>query len=158
MVAGAAVTFPAVGYLSDRIGRRRVVVPALLLAIAAAVVMPAWPSLAGLIAGRLLAGAAVGLMASTATAYIADLHRAAHSGRPGRPGSPGPGRISATANLGGLALGPLAAGALAAWVSFPLGRPTPCSPRPPSRNWHPAGSRRPGSWRQAPSCSRRARR
>jgi predicted MFS family arabinose efflux permease len=120
MVVGAAVTFPTVGHLSDHIGRRKVVVPALLLGIAAAVVMSAWPSLAGLIAGRFLTGAGVGLMASTATAYIADLYRAAH---PDRPGSPSPGHISTAANLGGLALGPLVAGVLAEWVSFPLATP-----------------------------------
>lgn len=117
MVVGAAVTFPTLGHLSDHIGRRKVIVPALVLGIVAAVVMSVWPGLAGLITGRVLTGVAVGLMASTATAYIADLHRAAH---PDRPGSAGPGLISTAANLGGLALGPLVAGALSEWVSFPL--------------------------------------
>ncbi|MCU1682774.1 MAG: multidrug efflux protein [Amycolatopsis sp.] len=117
MVAGAAVTFPTLGHLSDHIGRRKVVVPALVLGIVAAVVMSVWPSLAGLITGRFLTGVGVGLMAPTATAYIADLYRAAH---PDRPGSADPGLISTAANLGGLALGPLVAGALAEWVPFPL--------------------------------------
>jgi predicted MFS family arabinose efflux permease len=117
MVVGAAVTFPTVGHLSDHIGRRKVVVPALLLGIVSAVVMSVWPNLAGLITGRFLTGVGVGLMASTATAYVADLYHAAH---PDRPGSPAPTLISTAANLGGLALGPLVAGALAQWVSFPL--------------------------------------
>jgi predicted MFS family arabinose efflux permease len=117
MVAGAAVTFPTLGHLSDHIGRRRVVVPALLLGIVAAVVMSVWPGLAGLITGRFLTGVGVGLMASTATACIADLYRTAH---PDRPGSAGPGLISTAANLGGLALGPLVAGALAEWFPAPL--------------------------------------
>jgi predicted MFS family arabinose efflux permease len=117
MVVGAAVTFPTLGHLSDHIGRRKVVVPALLLGIMAAIVMSVWPNLAGLLTGRFLTGVGVGLMASTATAYIADLYRAAH---PDRPGSSGPGLISTAANLGGLALGPLAAGALSQWVSSPL--------------------------------------
>jgi len=117
MVVGAAVTFPTLGHLSDRIGRRKVLVPALLLSIVAAVVMSVWPSLAGLITGRFLTGVGVGLMAPTATAYIADLYRAAH---PDRPGSSAPGLISTAANLGGLALGPLVAGALSEWVSSPL--------------------------------------
>jgi MFS family permease len=45
-----AVTFPTLGHLSDHIGRRKVVVPALLLGIVAAVVMSVWPTL--LVAGR----------------------------------------------------------------------------------------------------------
>jgi MFS family permease len=44
------VTFPTLGHLSDHIGRRKVVVPALLLGIVAAVVMSVWPTL--LVAGR----------------------------------------------------------------------------------------------------------
>ena len=120
MVAGAAVTFPTLGHLSDRIGRRKVVVPALLLGVGAAIVIPVWPSLAGLITGRFLTGVGVGLMASTATAYIADLYRSAH---PDRPDSPSPGLISTAANLGGLALGPLLAGALAEWFASPLATP-----------------------------------
>lgn len=50
MVVGAAVTFPTLGHLSDHIGSRKVVVPALLLGIVAAVVMSVWPTL--LVAGR----------------------------------------------------------------------------------------------------------
>jgi len=117
MVVGTAATFPTLGHLSDRIGRRTVVVPALLVGVVAAVVMAVWPGLTGLITGRVLTGVAVGLMASTATAYIADLHRAA---QPGRAGAPDPALISSAANLGGLALGPLVAGALAEWVPAPL--------------------------------------
>ena len=120
MVAGAVVTFPTLGHLSDHIGRRRVVVPALLLGIVAAVVMVVLPSLAGLVAGRFLTGVGVGLMASAATASIADLRRTAH---PDRPGSAGAGLISTAANLGGLALGPLVAGAVAAWFPAPLVTP-----------------------------------
>ena len=70
MVVGAAVVFPTLGHLSDRIGRRRVMVPALLTTCLAAAVMAASPALPSLIAGRLLIGAAVGLTASTATAYL----------------------------------------------------------------------------------------
>jgi MFS family permease len=39
MVAGTAVTFPTLGHLSDHIGRRRVVVPALLLGIASPLIV-----------------------------------------------------------------------------------------------------------------------
>jgi predicted MFS family arabinose efflux permease len=117
MVVGAALSFRGLGHLSDRIGRRRVIVPALLVAITAAAVLAAWPALPGLIIGRFLTGVAVGLMASTATAYITDLHHAAH---PDRPHSPVPALVSTAANLGGLAMGPLLAGAAAQWLPAPL--------------------------------------
>jgi predicted MFS family arabinose efflux permease len=120
MVVGAAASFLTVGHLSDRAGRRRIMVPALLVAIAAAVVLAASPALPSLIAGRLLTGAAVGMMAATATAYLADLY---HGARPGPAGSPIPALVAAAANLGGLALGPLIAGALAQWGPAPLETP-----------------------------------
>jgi predicted MFS family arabinose efflux permease len=117
MVVGAAAGFLALGHLSDRLGRRRIVVPALLVATLAALILATWPALPGLIIGRVLTGVAVGLMAATATAYIADLH---HQARPGRAGSPVPGLVATAANLGGLALGPLVAGTLAEWAPAPL--------------------------------------
>jgi MFS family permease len=76
-----------------------------------------WPALPGLIAGRLPTGVAIGLMASTATAYLADLYR---ESRPDAPGSAVPGVVSTAANLGGLALRPLVVGVLAQWVPAPL--------------------------------------
>jgi predicted MFS family arabinose efflux permease len=120
MVVGTAVSFPTLGHLSDRLGRRRVIVPALLVAIVAAAVLAAWPALPGLIIGRLLTGVAVGLMAATASAYLTDLH---HEARPGRTGSPVPALVATAANLGGLALGPLIAGTLAQWAPAPLATP-----------------------------------
>jgi MFS family permease len=120
MVIGAAISFPTLGHLSDRFGRRRIVVPALLVAIVSALVLAFWPDLPGLVIGRFLTGVAVGLMASTATAYLSDLH---HEARPDRVGSAVPALVSTAANLGGLALGPLIAGALAQWVPAPLMTP-----------------------------------
>ncbi|MFD3457112.1 MFS transporter [Streptomyces sp. NPDC058691] len=117
MVVGAAFSFGLLGHLSDRLGRRRVIVPALLVAIASAGVLAAWPGLPGLIVGRVLTGVAVGLMASTATAYLSDLH---HQARPHRAGSPMPALVASAVNLGGLALGPLVSGALAQWAPAPL--------------------------------------
>jgi predicted MFS family arabinose efflux permease len=88
-----------------------------MVGIMAAVFLAVWPALPGLIIGRLLTGVAVGLMASTATTYLTDLYHAAH---PDRVGSPIPALVGAAANLGGLAFGPIVAGALAQWVSAPL--------------------------------------
>ncbi|WP_329139859.1 MFS transporter [Streptomyces sp. NBC_01476] len=117
MVIGAAASLFAFGHLSDRVGRRPVVAFGLATAVASAVVFAVSPSLPSLIAGRVLTGIAIGLMAPTATAYLTDLYRQAH---PERPGAAVPALVGAGANLGGLALGPLAAGALAQWASAPL--------------------------------------
>ncbi|MEU5404293.1 MFS transporter [Streptomyces sp. NPDC005963] len=117
MVAGAAVSFLTLGHLSDRFGRRRIIVPALLVALAAAIVLIAWPTLPGLLTGRVLNGVGVGLMASTATTYLHDLYREAH---PDRRFSALPATVATAANLGGLALGPLVAGSMAQWAPAPL--------------------------------------
>jgi predicted MFS family arabinose efflux permease len=117
MVVGAAGSLRWLGHLSDRLGRRRIIVPALLTGILSAVVLAAWPDLPGLILGRLLTGVAIGLMASTATAYLTDLYAEA---RPSEVGSSFPGLVATAANLGGLALGPLIAGAFAQWLPAPV--------------------------------------
>ncbi|MCP2341852.1 hypothetical protein FHU30_007241 [Actinomadura rupiterrae] len=117
IVVGTATGFLLLGHLSDRHGRRVVIIPALLVASAAALLLVFWHGLAGIIVARVLNGIGTGLMASTATAYLSDLYRRAH---PDRPGSKVPGVAAAASNLGGLALGPLVAGVLAAWAPAPL--------------------------------------
>jgi MFS family permease len=68
------------GHVSDWYGRRPVLLPALGIAIASALVFVASKSLAGLLTARVLNGISVGIVASTATAYLVELHAA---GRPG---------------------------------------------------------------------------
>lgn len=120
MVVGAAASFSTLGHLSDRLGRRRIIVPGLLVGILSSAVLASWPALPGLIVGRVLTGVAVGLMASSATTYLGDLYHEAH---PDGGGSSLPTLVATAANLGGLALGPLVAGALAAWAPAPLVTP-----------------------------------
>ncbi|MFG1627428.1 MFS transporter [Kribbella sp. NPDC049227] len=117
LVIGAAAAFHLLGHLSDRLGRRRIIVPALLTGILSSAVLAIWPGLPALLVGRVLTGVAVGLMASTATVYLTDLHHAAH---PDEPRSSMPALVATASNLGGLALGPLVAGALAQWAPAPL--------------------------------------
>lgn len=117
LVIGTSFGFSVLGHLSDRFGRRRVVLPALIVGTLAAVLLALWPSLVGLLVGRFLNGLAIGLMASTATTYLHDLYRRQH---PDHPGATLPGVVAAMANLGGLALGPLAAGVIAQWLPHPL--------------------------------------
>ncbi|MFC5183048.1 MFS transporter [Actinomadura harenae] len=117
IVVGTATGFLLLGHLSDRHGRRVVIVPALLVTTGSAVLFVVWHGLPALIVARALNGVGTGLMAATATTYLSDLFHRAH---PDRPLSPVPGVVAASANLGGLALGPLVAGVLGAWAPRPL--------------------------------------
>ncbi|WP_167761184.1 MFS transporter [Geodermatophilus sp. DF01_2] len=117
VVVGATVSFLLLGHLSDRYGRRRVLVPAVLTSALSVVLMALVPTVPGLLAGRVLTGLALGIVAPTATAYLLDLHRAA------RPDSTGVVRattVATAANLGGLAVGPVLAGVLAEFLPAPL--------------------------------------
>ncbi len=116
---GVVASLFLVGHLSDRDGRRRWMVPAILVTILSAIVFLTWTSLTGLLVGRFLNGLGVGAMTATATAWIAELHATA---RPGE--SPRRAQTVATAsNLGGIGIGPLIGGILAQWVAGPLVTP-----------------------------------
>lgn len=104
------------GHLSDWLGRKRALIPALLLSLFSAGLFLVWRDLSGLIVARVINGLSVGIVTATATAYLADLHLAQ---RPGA--SPKRAQVMATtANLGGLGLGPILAGAIAESVDAPL--------------------------------------
>jgi MFS family permease len=104
------------GHVSDWVGRRRVLVPALAVNVLSAVIFIAEPSLAGLIIARIVSGVSIGLTTSTATAYLAELHL----GSGGSQRSRRPQVVATAANLGGIGVGPLGAGLLAQFVPFPL--------------------------------------
>src|SRR4051812_4089832 len=100
------------GHVSDWLGRRRTLVPAVLTSLVSALVFLVWRDLPGLLLGRVLSGLSVGIVPATATAYLAELNLG---------GSPRRSQVLATtANLGGLGLGPIVAGVLAATVAAPL--------------------------------------
>jgi MFS family permease len=117
-VVGVAASLILAGQVSDWYGRRVVLASSLTLAIAAALVFVTAESLTGLIVARLLIGIALGAGIATATAYLSDLDIAA-SGKPTRRS----GIVSTLANVGGLATGPLIAGALARFAPHPLRLP-----------------------------------
>src|SRR6478736_5965005 len=71
---GVIVALLLAGHLSDLYGRRRLLLPAVGISIVSAVVFLASKSLPGLLAGRLINGISIGIVASTATAYLAELH------------------------------------------------------------------------------------
>jgi hypothetical protein len=104
------------GHVSDWVGRRRVLVPALAVNVVAAVLFMAFPSLAGLIVARVVSGVSVGLTTGTATAYLAELHLEAG----GSPAGRRPQVVATAANLGGIGVGPLGAGLIAQFLPSPL--------------------------------------
>jgi MFS family permease len=113
---GVVTALLTAGHVSDWHGRRRVLLPAIALSIVSAVLFLVWRDTAGLIVARIVNGLSVGVVAATATAWLAELHSAA------RPdASPKRAQLTATAvNVGGLGLGPLVSGFLAQWVGAPL--------------------------------------
>ena len=103
------------GRLSDQIGRRKVSVPAIAIAIVSAIVFAAATSTAWLFAGRALSGFATGLVSGTATAWIAELYTGSRRGAAAR--------IATAANFFGNAAGPLLSGLLAQLAPSPLRLP-----------------------------------
>ena len=89
------------GGISDRRGRRPVVLTGLVAAGAGNVVMLLWPTLAGVLTGRLVVGVGVGLVASAGTAWAADQDAAKGARRAG---------VVLTT---GFAVGPVASGVIA---------------------------------------------
>src|SRR6478672_9830532 len=113
---GVIIGLLLAGHVSDWLGRRRILVPALAVEVLAAGVFLLWPAVPGLIVARFVSGLGIGMITATATAYLRDLHALA------RPGT-GTGRfevVSTAANLGGLGIGTLLSGALAQFVGAPL--------------------------------------
>jgi MFS family permease len=104
------------GHLSDRYGRRQLLLPALGLSALSAVLFLVWRDLPGLLVARVVSGLGVGAVTATAMAWLAELHahhRPADAGRRAEV-------VAVAANLGGIGTGPLVSGVLAQWVAGPL--------------------------------------
>ena len=114
--AGVVASLLLAGHLSDWAGRRRMAAIAVGLNMMSGVAFLAWPSVPGLIAGRIVCGVSIGMLTATVTAYLGELHAAAApQAGPGRAE-----RAATAANLGGIGLGPLLAGLLAQYAPGPL--------------------------------------
>ncbi|GEE03123.1 MFS transporter [Gordonia spumicola] len=109
---GVFVALLLFGRVSDQIGRRPVLVAALLFAVISAVVFLIPPNLATLIAGRLLSGVSAGLMTGAGTAAIIDLFPVAKRAAAGV--------LAIAVNSGGLGIGNLFGGVVADLSSHPL--------------------------------------
>ena len=113
---GTIATLQRDSSITARIGRRGMMIGAVATMMVAMGMLAAWKDLPGLLIGRLLTGVAVGLAAGPAISYLielrlrADPHASAVRAR----------TIGTSVNVGALGVGPLIAGCLAQWVSFPL--------------------------------------
>ncbi|MFF0461435.1 MFS transporter [Streptomyces mexicanus] len=116
---GVVISLVLAGHLSDRVGRKKVLLPAIGLELVAAVLFLTSTALPVLLAARLLTGLGVGMITATATAHLQELHTAHRPGASLQRFE----LVSTAANIGGLGVGPLVAGLLAQWVSGPLRTP-----------------------------------
>lgn len=116
---GVLASLLLAGHVSDWVGRKKVMTAALTLELTAAALFLVTSALPVLIIARLATGLGVGMLTATATAYLQELHSAHRPGASGRRFEV----VAAAANIGGLGLGPLVAGALAQYLGAPLRLP-----------------------------------
>ncbi|MBV8779115.1 MAG: MFS transporter [Alphaproteobacteria bacterium] len=114
-VIGNVVALMFGGRLSDRLGRRSVMLPALGLAALGALVFLCARGTPWLYAGRVLSGLATGIGAGAATAWLAELQP--------RGDKAAGALLATTGNFLGIAAGPVIAGLLAAFAPGPLRLP-----------------------------------
>jgi MFS family permease len=113
---GVIVSLFLAGHISDWVGRRRVLAPAIGVNVLSALIFLAAPSLPGLIIARIISGVSIGMTTGTATAYLAELHLGAGGSATARR----PQIVATAVNLGGIGIGPLGAGLLAQFAPSPL--------------------------------------
>jgi predicted MFS family arabinose efflux permease len=113
---GVIVSLFLAGHVSDWVGRRRVLAPAIGVNVLSAVIFLVDPSLPGLLVARIISGVSIGLTTGTATAYLSELHLGAGGSATARR----PQVVATAANLGGIGVGPLGAGLLAQFAPSPL--------------------------------------
>jgi MFS family permease len=113
--AGVLVALLFIAPLSDRFGRRALLLPGIVLAAASSVVFLLAHGLPLLFVGRILSGLSAGMFTGTATAAIIELAPPDKRDRATL--------LAAVVNIGGLGVGPILAGALAQVASDPLRLP-----------------------------------
>jgi MFS family permease len=116
---GVLVSLFLAGHVSDWMGRRTILLPAILIEALAAVLFIFWNDLPGLIVARFVSGIGIGMITATATAHIFELHSRAHPGR-GRARSD---IVSTAANIGGFAVGVIVSSALVQFAPDPTATP-----------------------------------
>ncbi|MCS5734791.1 MFS transporter [Herbiconiux daphne] len=114
--AGVIVSLYLAGHVSDWLGRRRVLVVAVLVSALSALLFLIWQDVPGLIVARLVNGASIGILTATATAHLSELRATARPDENAIVAS----SVSGAANIGGLSLGPLIGGLFAEFLPAPL--------------------------------------
>jgi predicted MFS family arabinose efflux permease len=118
--AGGTITaLLAVPGAARAVGRRGVMLSAVATMALAAGLLAVWKGLVVLIVARLLTGVATGLAAGTAITYLIELRLSADPNASIIPAR----NIGTAITVGGLGIGPLIAGCLAEWASWPLTLP-----------------------------------
>jgi MFS family permease len=117
--AGTIAALLAENRIAAFVGRRGVMLGAVAVMMLAAALLAAWKGLPVLIVGRLLTGAAAGLAAGTAITYLIELSLRADPGASMVRAR----TIGTSISVGALGVGPLVAGCLAEWASWPLTLP-----------------------------------
>jgi MFS family permease len=113
---GVIVSLYLAGHVSDWLGRRRVLVVAVLVSVLSAVLFLMFSDVPGLIVARLVNGASIGMLTATATAHLGELRSRAKPTENMVVAA----SVSGAANLGGLSLGPLIGGVFAEFLPAPL--------------------------------------
>ncbi|MFH9090083.1 MFS transporter [Streptomyces sp. NPDC017673] len=116
---GVVISLVLAGHISDWVGRKKILIPAIGLELIAALLFLTNTSLPVLLVARLVTGLGVGMVTATATAHLHELHTAHRPGASAQRFE----LVSTAANIGGLGVGPLVAGFLAQWVTGPLRTP-----------------------------------
>jgi hypothetical protein len=117
--ASTILTLLFVQRIAARIGRRGVMISAVVTMMVAAGVLAAWKALPGLLIGRLLTGASGGLASGAAITYLLELRLRADPNAPISRAR----TIGTSINVGALGIGPLLAGLLAQWGKLQLTLP-----------------------------------
>jgi MFS family permease len=116
---GVVASLLLAGHLSDWVGRKTILIPALGLELVAAAIFLTVPSLPLLIVARVISGLGVGMLTATATAHLHELHTRHRPDASGQRFE----AVSTAANIGGIGVGALVAGVLAQYVDSPLRTP-----------------------------------
>jgi hypothetical protein len=117
--AGTIAALRADNVIAARIGRRGVMIAAVVTMMVAAGLLALWKDLPGLLIGRLLTGVADGLAAGTAIVYLIELRVRANPAA----SVPRAQIVGTSISVGALGIGPLIAGFLAQWARWPLTLP-----------------------------------
>jgi MFS family permease len=113
---GTILTLLRDSALAARIGRRGMMLGAVVMMMVAMGVLAVWKDLPGLLIGRVLTGVSVGLAAGTAITYLVELRLRADP----KASAVVARTIGTSVTVGALGVGPLIAGCLAQWVTQPL--------------------------------------